>query len=138
MTGSTSPVDPGAVAVLISAASRGAEFRLTPDGLRLRPPAALTPEERRRLHGAGPGTATAIARELAWRVEAMQRQVPPAPRPVPMLTARPGKERKQGTCVSCGESLVEAERTRCGLCALAAWDRIAGLPAEGGRGARTD
>jgi hypothetical protein len=50
---------------------------------------------------------------VSWRVEVMRGQLPPFPRPVPLLLARPDNPYVAGTCISCGDPVLAA---RCGPC----------------------
>jgi hypothetical protein len=128
----TSATESPAVAVLIAALSRGVELRLEPDrpGLFLHPASALSPSEREILQAAK-ADAKDIVTELRWRTAAMRHQVPPAPRPIPSLLARPDVPPEPDTCISCAEPLAEASvHARCGLCALAAWLALADYEAQ--------
>ena len=115
---STSKLDPEIVEVFVSAAGRGADVRLLPKGIRLRPRSALTAAERARLDRAVPGTAAAISAALTWRVTTMRGQVPTYPAPIPALVARHDVQAETGLCLSCAEP---SAAIRCPLCALAAW-----------------
>jgi hypothetical protein len=77
------------------------------------PVTAVTPE----LHG-----------EVAWRVEAMRRQVP-AKGSIPDLIARETPCRP-GSCLSCGDPLTANQHYRCRLCAVAAAIAIWGVCPE--------
>lgn len=62
----------------------------------------------------------APAEDVAWRAEAMRTQVAPG-RPVPFLVARTGTRSDVGSCLSCGDPLVDRKaRGRCPPCAEAA------------------
>ena len=117
-----------AAAVLLAAASRGVQVFLEDDRLLVRPPHGLTLEERTLLRSMREQSAV-IAHELRWRVEAMHRQVPRSPAPIPALLARLDVHRQPGVCLSCGESVLEASGARCPLCALAAWIALAAYEA---------
>ena len=90
------------------------------------------------LHGAAPDVPSPIlvdAREVAWRVEVMRRQVPPTGA-LPFLVARMVAYGTR-TCASCGD-LVAAHpigmAVRCNACILAVQQVIASgiaTPAEG-------
>jgi hypothetical protein len=54
---------------------------------------------------------------VRWRAEAMRRQVPAYPRPLPLLLARPERPYARGACISCGD-VVRAQR--CPACIAAA------------------
>jgi hypothetical protein len=63
--------------------------------------------------------------DVQWRVDAMRRQVPPFPRPIPFLVAVQGCKVQRGHCLSCGEPLEVVEtpglpRVRCDACTEAA------------------
>ena len=109
-----------AVEVLLGAVSRGAAVALPSDQLRLHPMQILTTADRGTLRAAC-ADQPRIARELLWRVTAMRRQIPPRPRPIPFLVARPDVPCSAGGCVSCGDPRPPGHDARCGLCALAAW-----------------
>src|SRR6516164_9622839 len=96
-----------AVEMLLVAASRGADFRLRPDHILMRPVAVLTAAERAVLTAAKPDEPR-IAQELAWRVEAMCCQVSPSPAPIPALLARLGVQPRPGGCLSCNEPVTES------------------------------
>jgi hypothetical protein len=68
--------------------------------------------------------------EVAWRVEAMRPQVPRTGA-IPVLLARPeAKTAPCGTCVSCGDPLVEDRRSRCAPC-VSAVERVLNEVREG-------
>src|SRR2546423_1423695 len=73
--------------VLREAATRGADFRVNPNQVLMRPLDVLTDAERAVLVAAK-ADEPSVARELVWRVEAMRRQVPQSPAPIPALLAR--------------------------------------------------
>ena len=58
-------------------------------------------------------------REIAWRSQVMQDQVP-AVGAIPLLIARPGIPFLSGSCCSCGDPLAPDERYRCSPCVAAA------------------
>src|SRR5437899_9580792 len=91
-----------AVEMLRLAASRGADFRLRPDHILMRPLTVLTTVERAVLTAAR-ADEPLIARGLTWRVDAMRRQVPPSPAPIPALLARLDVHPQSDLCFSCGE-----------------------------------
>ena len=62
---------------------------------------------------------------VAWRVQAMWKQVQPA-RPLPFLVAREVAIR-DGACLSCDAPLAEGDRYRCALCLKAATLVVASL-----------
>ncbi len=118
-----------AVEILLTAASRGADFRLQPDHILMRPLAVLTTAERAVLTAAK-ADEPLIARQLAWRVQAMRRQVPCSPTPIPALLARHSERPLPGMCLSCMEPVPESSGGRCPLCALAAWIALAAYEAR--------
>ena len=63
--------------------------------------------------------------ELAWRVEAMRKQIPPSGA-IPDLVAREAPVRS-GTCFSCGDPLTANQHYRCRPCAVAAAVAIWGV-----------
>ena len=69
---------------------------------------------------------------VGWRVVAMREQLPPFPRPAPLLLARPELPYRPGACVSCG-GVVKAPR--CAACkaavarVLASWKHEVGVNA---------
>ena len=119
-TGVTPSTLSAAVEVLLGAVSRGAAIALPSDQLHLHPMQILTTTDRGTLRAAR-ADQPRIARELLWRVTAMRRQIPPRPRPIPFLVARPDVPCATGGCVSCGDPRPPGHDARCGLCALAAW-----------------
>lgn len=66
--------------------------------------------------------------EVAWRLEAMRKQVPPSG-PIPDLIAREAPIRP-GTCFSCGDPLTANQHYRCRPCAVAAAIAIWGICPE--------
>lgn len=71
---------------------------------------------------------------VLWRIAAMRPQLPPYPRPVPLLAARPELPYRVGYCLSCGGSVAAP---RCAPCRVA----VAAVLAEWagpGRGPTTE
>jgi len=66
--------------------------------------------------------------EVAWRLEAMQRQVPPSGA-IPDLIAREAPT-QPGTCFSCGDPLTANQLYRCRPCAVAAAIAVWGVCPE--------
>lgn len=67
--------------------------------------------------------ALAGERDIAWRIEAMSRQVTIAGA-IRLLLARPGIRFAPGSCCSCGDRL-PVDQHRCGPCAAAAVEALA-------------
>jgi len=65
--------------------------------------------------------------EVAWRIDAMRRQVTVAGA-VPLLIARPAMGFASGMCCSCGDALGNDDRYRCQLCVAAAVAVLGAVP----------
>lgn len=83
------------------------------DRLRLRAPGPPDEDLRRRLREAATDLLPLVPEvplppptpsdpEVQWRAEVMRKQLPPWPRPAPLLVARPERPYSPGTCISCG------------------------------------
>jgi hypothetical protein len=64
--------------------------------------------------------------EIEWRVAVMRRQVPPRPKAIPLLVARPEVRYRTGHCYSCGIKLADPDRHSCVACVRAAWAVLSG------------
>ena len=107
--------------VMLLREARRAGLSVTTDGSRVlvRGPRRLEPVAQRLL-AAKPAVLRVLLDEdeIAWRIEAMRRQVP-ADGPVPLLIARTDVPRPIGSCCSCGDALGPGDRYRCGPCVAA-------------------
>ena len=94
------------------------------DRLRLRAPGPPDPELRRRLREAASDLLDMVPElppplpappnpDVEWRIAVMRQQLPPWPRPTPLLVARPERPYSPGTCISCGSPV---RAVRCELC----------------------
>lgn len=107
--------------LLVDLRRRG--LALTPEGVHLRvaPKSRLTPALREAIAASRDellALLLAEAPQVAWRIEAMQEQPPPAG-PIPFLVARDTLVRS-GACLSCGDLLAEGQTYRCPPCVQAA------------------
>jgi hypothetical protein len=111
-----------AVELLERLAERGVELAAEGDRLRYRPREAVPPDLRAALAAHKPEILrlfSAEGDEVAWRAEAMRRQVPPRGA-IPWLMAREeARTSPRGTCLSCGDALAAGRRFRCGPCVRA-------------------
>jgi hypothetical protein len=109
--------------VLAELNRRGVEIAVDGDRLRYRPQDAVTPELRAALaeHKVALLTLLADDTDVAWRVEAMRRQIRPGPPLIiPFLVARRDFADAPGVCMSCGDPCGPGRRYRCGPCVRAA------------------
>jgi hypothetical protein len=108
------------VTLLRQARAAGLSVRADGDRLAVEGPRRLEPVARALLD-AKPGILAALereAREIAWRIEAMRRQLPERGA-IPLLLARNVTGRPPGSCCSCGDPLAPGDRFRCQPCTAA-------------------
>lgn len=70
------------------------------------------------LQGAADDSSVFVESETAWRLMAMQRQMPACP-PYPVFVARQDIEVAKGNCLSCGDALNGQKRFLCFYCSRA-------------------
>jgi hypothetical protein len=122
----------GAPEVLAELTRLGVEVAVAGDRLRFRPQEAVTPDLLAALieHKIDLIRLLGSDDEVTWRIEAMRPQVPRTGT-IPILLARPeAKYAPRGTCVSCGDPLPAARRSRCTPC-VSAVERVLNEVREG-------
>ena len=128
----------GPTDVLAELKRRGVEVAVEGDRLRFRPQAAVTTDLRAALVQHKAELLTLIAggeADVAWRIEAMRRQIRPGPY-IPFLVARRDFADTPGLCMSCGDPCGSGRRYRCGPCVRAA-ENVVNEAWEGRRGPTT-
>jgi hypothetical protein len=128
----------GAPEVLAELSRRGVEIAADGDRLRFRPQSAVTPDLRAALieHKADLlRLLDSLDEQVAWRVDAMRRQIRPGPI-IPFLVARRDFVDAPGHCLSCGDPCGLGRRYRCGPCVRAA-EIVVNEAWEGRRGPAT-